>query len=269
MRLEGSPSGVALVVATGATLHVPDARGSGEIRRELVEAYDAASVLFVPIAHDDEVRSVAIMLTHAPRTFTPDEIADAETLAQVAAAGLARLEAEHRRTARAAQDHALVRAARALNQSLELHEVLRTLAREAALAVGADIDRRLPRQRARGRRRHRRPQRGARVARHPCSSPARARPARRCSPAARSSPTTTSATRPARSPRCAASAPPSPSRWSGTTSSRARCRSAGPRCAGSRRRTAARSRRSPTSPPSPATTPRPTTRSSRPRAPTR
>ena len=139
MRLDGSPSGVARVVATGATLHVPDARGSGEIRRELAEAYDAASVLFVPIAHDGEVRSVAILLTHAPRTFDEDEIADAEALAQIAAAGFARLEAERHRTTRAAHDRALVRAARALNRSLELHEVLRTLAREAALALGADM----------------------------------------------------------------------------------------------------------------------------------
>jgi diguanylate cyclase (GGDEF)-like protein len=139
MRFEDSPSGVAHVVATGATLHVPNMRASGKVRRELVEAYDVASGLYVPLAHDDEVRRVAIMLSHTPRTFGADEIADAEALAQVAAAGLARLEAEHRRSARAAQDHALVRAARALNMSLELHEVLRTLAREAAMAVGADL----------------------------------------------------------------------------------------------------------------------------------
>jgi diguanylate cyclase (GGDEF)-like protein len=137
--LAESPSGVARVLATGQTLHVPDARGSGEIRRELVEAFDVASALFVPVTHDDEVRRVAIALMHAPRTFTAEEIAAAETLVQVAAAGLSRLEAVHRRTARAAQDRALVRAARALNQSLELNEVLRTLSREAALAVGADI----------------------------------------------------------------------------------------------------------------------------------
>jgi diguanylate cyclase (GGDEF)-like protein len=137
--LGGSPSGVARVVATGETLHVPDARGSDEIRRELVEAFDVASALFVPVTHDDEVRCVAIALMSTPRTFTAEEIAGAETLVSVAAAGLSRLEAVHRRTARAAQDRALVRAARALNQSLELHEVLRTLAREAALALGADI----------------------------------------------------------------------------------------------------------------------------------
>ena len=133
------PSAVARVVASGQTLHVPDARATGEIRHELVEAFDVASALFLPVTHDDEVRQVAIAITHAPRTFTREEIADAETLIQVAAAGLSRIDAVHRRTARAAHDRALVRAARALNQSLELHEVLRTLAHEAALALGADI----------------------------------------------------------------------------------------------------------------------------------
>ncbi len=139
LALGGSPSAVARVIATGQTLHVPDARGSGDIRRELVEAFDVASALFVPVTHDDEVRHVAIALMHVPRTFAGEEIADAETLVQVAATGFSRLEAVHRRTTRAAHDQALVRAARALNQSLELHEVLRTLAREAALAVGADL----------------------------------------------------------------------------------------------------------------------------------
>ena len=139
MQLDGRPSGTARVVATGASHYVPDARASDEIRRELVEAFDVASALFVPLAHDGEVRRVAVLLTHEPRSFTADQIAAAETLAHVAGAGLARLEAEHRRSARAAQDRALVRAARALNQSLELHEVLRTLAREAAHAVGADL----------------------------------------------------------------------------------------------------------------------------------
>jgi diguanylate cyclase (GGDEF)-like protein len=137
--LDDRPSAVARVVATGRTLHVPDARASGEIRRELVEAFEVASALFLPVSHDDEVRQVVIVLTHTPRTFTAEEIADAETLVHVAAAGLSRLDAVHRRTARAAHDSALVRAARALNQSLELHEVLRTLAHEAALALGADI----------------------------------------------------------------------------------------------------------------------------------
>jgi diguanylate cyclase (GGDEF)-like protein len=139
MALDGRPSGVGHVVASGASLHVPDARDSAVIRAELVEQFDVASALFVPVAHGGEVRRVAIMISNRPREFSPAEIAEAETLAGLAAAGFGRLEAEHRRSARAAHDRALVRAARALNMSLELDEVLRTLAREAAHAVGADI----------------------------------------------------------------------------------------------------------------------------------
>jgi diguanylate cyclase (GGDEF)-like protein len=139
ITLDGAPSGVARVVATGATLHVPDARGSDTIRADLVERFDVASALFVPVTQGGEVRRVAILVTHRPREFSPAEIAGAETLAHVAAAGFGRLEAEHRRSARAAHDRALVRAARALNMSLELNEVLSTLAREAAQALGADI----------------------------------------------------------------------------------------------------------------------------------
>ena len=67
------------------------------------------------------------------------ELALALALADLTAAGLARLEAEERGRSRARQDEALVRAARALNASLELDEVLRTLAREAAEAVDAEM----------------------------------------------------------------------------------------------------------------------------------
>ena len=94
------------------------------MRAELVEHFDVASALFVPVSLGGEVRRVALVISHTPRTFTDAEIAEAETLAQVAATGLARLDAEHRRSARAAHDRALVRAARALNMSLELPEVL-------------------------------------------------------------------------------------------------------------------------------------------------
>jgi diguanylate cyclase (GGDEF)-like protein len=138
MVLDAGPSGVARVVASGAPLHVPDAR-SGLIRPELVERFNVASALFVPLVHDGEVRLVAILISEVTRAFAEAEIFEAETLADIAAAGFARLDAERRRTARAAHDRALVRAARALNRSLELHEVLRTLAHEAAAAVGGDL----------------------------------------------------------------------------------------------------------------------------------
>jgi diguanylate cyclase (GGDEF)-like protein len=138
MVLDSGPSGVAQVIASGEALHVPDA-GAGVIRPNLVQEFRVASALFVPVRHDDEVRRVAIFICETAREFSDGEIAHAQALADVAAAGYARLEAERRRAARAARDGALVRAAQALNMSLELKEVLRTLAHEAAAAVGADL----------------------------------------------------------------------------------------------------------------------------------
>ena len=222
--------------------------------------------------HDDEVRRVAILHLADPARVHAGEIADAETLAPSAAAGFARLEAEHRRAARAAQDRALVRAARALNMSLELQRGAAHAGARGRARRRRRPDRGLPRQRARGRRRHRRATTWRTSGTGCGSRPARARPAQAL--------LTGRDVRDQRLPARRRRGPrplghgrlPHRGRrpdGRGTTSSRARCRSAGPRCAGSRRRTGARSRRSPTSPPSPATTPRPTTRSSRPRAPTR
>jgi diguanylate cyclase (GGDEF)-like protein len=137
--LDGQPSGIAAVIATGRTLAVPDAASSPLVRGALVEHYDAVSTLFVPVSIRGDVRFVAVLLWHARRSFDAEVVEVADTLAEQAAAGFARLDAEHRHAAGAAQDRALVGAARALNASLNLQDVLRTLAREAAQAVGADL----------------------------------------------------------------------------------------------------------------------------------
>jgi diguanylate cyclase (GGDEF)-like protein len=137
--LDGRPSGIASVVGTGRPLAVPDARTSTLLRPGLVEHYDVASALFVPVAIGGDVRYVAVLIWHAHREVDASAAALAETLADQASSGFARLDAEHRHAASAAQDRALVRAARALNASLDLQEVLRTLSREAALALHADL----------------------------------------------------------------------------------------------------------------------------------
>jgi GAF domain-containing protein len=138
LSLDGAPA-LARAVATGEPVQVADVPGSGALPAELAERYSVASAALLPIAHDGEVRRVAILIAHERRALAPAEIAHAEALAALAGAGLGRLEAERRRAARAAHDRALVHAARALNATLELQDVLRTLAREAALAVGADL----------------------------------------------------------------------------------------------------------------------------------
>jgi diguanylate cyclase (GGDEF)-like protein len=100
---------------------------------------DRSVAVLVPIGWGDEVRHVAVARFGAGRELSEDELALAHALGDLAAAGLARLEAEARSRVRARQDQALVRAAHALNASLALDDVLRTLAREAALAVDAEM----------------------------------------------------------------------------------------------------------------------------------
>ena len=133
------PSGVARVVASGASLHVPDARGSREVRQDLVERWNVASLLLVPVSWGGSVRFVAVLLSRTARVFSPGQIALAETLAGHAAVALALHESVSTRAAHAEQDRALGRAARALNASLVLEEVLETLTREADLAVGGSM----------------------------------------------------------------------------------------------------------------------------------
>jgi diguanylate cyclase (GGDEF)-like protein len=103
------------------------------------EPVEPGAALLVQIAWAGSVRHVAVVGEQAARTWTPDEVLVAETLANQAALGLALLESEERRIAQSERDTALARAAHALNVSLELQEVLDTLAREADLAVGGKM----------------------------------------------------------------------------------------------------------------------------------
>ncbi len=137
--LDDRPSGVGHVLATGTTLVVPDAPNSPVVRADLVDRFHVASSAYVPLRFGGEIRFVAVLISHTPRALGADEIALAETLANQAAAALALLESERRRAARAERDAALTRAAAALGASLELVDVLETLAREADLALGGHL----------------------------------------------------------------------------------------------------------------------------------
>ena len=137
--LDNRPSGVAWVVATGEPLIVPDAPGAQGVRQDLVKRFNVASMAYLPIVWDGEVRYVAILISHEPRDFDADAIEFAQTAANQAAAALALLESERRRALQAERDAALTRAAAALNASLELVEVLETLSREADHAMGGAL----------------------------------------------------------------------------------------------------------------------------------
>jgi diguanylate cyclase (GGDEF)-like protein len=133
---EAAVPGVAHVIATAATLALDEPRIASDLGPGQAQV---AAALLVPLAWAGDVRHVAILGRSRPLPWTPDETLIAETLANQAALGLARLESDHRRIGQAGRDAALARAAHALNVSLELQEVLDTLAREAGLAVGGAV----------------------------------------------------------------------------------------------------------------------------------
>ncbi|HWT22438.1 MAG TPA: diguanylate cyclase, partial [Solirubrobacteraceae bacterium] len=138
--LDERPSGLAHVVATGRTLAVPDARSSDVVRSDIASEVDLGGALFVPVAWHGEVRHVLLVSVYGePRDWTAADVELAEGLADQAALGLALQESEDRRVTQSERDHALARAARALNASLDRTDILETLAREANLAVGGSV----------------------------------------------------------------------------------------------------------------------------------
>ena len=135
----GSAPGAERVVATARTLALDETQTAAELGAELASRLEARSALLVPIGWDGSVHAVAALVRRRPHAWSQDEIMLAETLANQASLGLARLDSVQRRVAQTERDDALARAAHALNASLELQAVLDTLAREAGLAVGGDI----------------------------------------------------------------------------------------------------------------------------------
>jgi diguanylate cyclase (GGDEF)-like protein len=131
--------GAAHVAVTARSLALDEPRIATELGEERATRLEARSALLVPIAWGGDVRHVVVLARRAADVWTPDEILIAETLANQAALGLARLDSERRRVAQAERDSALARAAHAFGVSLELQAVLDTLAREADLAVGGEM----------------------------------------------------------------------------------------------------------------------------------
>lgn len=138
MVLDERPSGTATVVRTGQPLLVPEARGSTMLRADYTERFGVRSAVFAPIKWDGEVRWTAVCIRTRPEPFGDDDLELVLLLANQAAAGLALLEGRELRDSRQDRDAALTRAASALNASLDLGTVLRTLTREANLAIHGD-----------------------------------------------------------------------------------------------------------------------------------
>ena len=122
-------SAVQWVTQTDQPYNEPDAANSPVLKQALVERFNAASALFVPVSFEEEVRAVAILVTETPRLFADDEVQLVYTLANQAAAALAGLEMSDRLSLHADRQTALARAAGALNARLDPRAVLDTLCR--------------------------------------------------------------------------------------------------------------------------------------------
>ena len=138
MVLDERPSGTSRVVRTGEPFVVAEARGSDALRADYTERFGVRSAVFAPIAWDGEVRWAAVLIRTRPEPFAEEDVELVMLLAELAAAGLALLEGRTHHEQHADHGTALARAAAVLNASLDLPTVLKTLTREANLAVEGD-----------------------------------------------------------------------------------------------------------------------------------
>ncbi len=136
--LEG-PSGVVRVALTGVPLVVEDAPRSDEVAQALVERFDVASTVFVPVIFDEGPLAVAVVVWNQPHAVDSRELALMMLLADQCAATLAVMDMRASLKARADREAALARAASALNARLDLQAVLETLCHEVDLALGGDV----------------------------------------------------------------------------------------------------------------------------------
>jgi diguanylate cyclase (GGDEF)-like protein len=96
------------------------------------------TALLLPMRVRESVRHVLVLTDAQEREFARSEVEVARAFADAAGAGLARLQLAGEHAAMAARQAALARAARTLNESLELNRVLVRICEEANSILGSD-----------------------------------------------------------------------------------------------------------------------------------
>ena len=96
------------------------------------------TALLLPMRVRESIRHVLVLTDSGQREFGPNEVEVARAFADAAGAGLARLELAGEHAALAARQAALTRAARTLNESLDLNRVLVRICEEASSILGSD-----------------------------------------------------------------------------------------------------------------------------------
>jgi diguanylate cyclase (GGDEF)-like protein len=115
-----------------------DGREAAELARTLGAESAKQTVLLLPLRVREAVRHVLVLADENEREFTADDIEVARAFADAAAAGLAQLQLAADRASQTARQAALARAARTLNESLDLNRVLVRICEEAASILGSD-----------------------------------------------------------------------------------------------------------------------------------
>ncbi|MGI8846102.1 MAG: diguanylate cyclase domain-containing protein [Thermoleophilaceae bacterium] len=98
----------------------------------------ARSVLALPITFDQDVHHVLVVADDEGRSFGDEEIEVARAFAAAASASLAKLRMSGEHAVQIAQQDALARAAKSLNESLDLNRVLVRICHEAASILDGD-----------------------------------------------------------------------------------------------------------------------------------
>ncbi|MFL5884196.1 MAG: diguanylate cyclase [Thermoleophilaceae bacterium] len=135
-RLE-DPGPVKRVLAEGAPLRLAG-NAAGDLIRAGRFAAEPDVVVLLPAGASVDVGHVLVLADARGRALTAAEVESAAAFASVAGASLAQVQLAEEHAAQVARQSALARAAKALNESLDLTRVLPRICEEAALILQAD-----------------------------------------------------------------------------------------------------------------------------------
>ena len=123
-------SGEPARVAAGPAAALGDALGVGD---------SARSALLLPMYLGEIVGSVLVLIDERERDFSAEEVSVAASFASAAAAGLVQLQAAADHAAQTARQAALARAAKALNDTLDMNRVLVEVCDQATSILDAEV----------------------------------------------------------------------------------------------------------------------------------
>jgi diguanylate cyclase (GGDEF)-like protein len=112
---------------------------AGALAETIGAGDDARSVLLLPINLHGPVGYALALLDQGERQFRPDEVEVAAAFASAAAAGLAQLQSATDYAAQTELQAALARAAKTLNDSLDLDRVLLRICQESTSILDGDV----------------------------------------------------------------------------------------------------------------------------------